>query len=289
MAGIELLLSPERDPDAMREQIDAAFAEAAATLERIDVVRAISEAKERAQADLLRDALIGSVSHELRTPLSAIIGPISVLVEAPAILENPRLFTMVSLIRDETERLNSDIQNLLDASRISSSGVHARLVWTEAADLVNAAIERRRARLTWRPVEVHVEEDLPLLLVDPVLVKQALGQIIDNAAKYSPVNAPVAISIYQEADSIIIAVKDEGIGLSPEERGRIAERFYRGGRHGDVGGSGLGLWIARSFVEASGGTLEAHSAGVDRGATMKIKFPVVEQMLLMSGEAGDEE
>lgn len=124
---------------ALQQRIDAALRDAAATLERLDVARAIGEAKLRAEAETLRAALIGSVSHGLRTPLASIMGSASILVAAPALAREPRLASLAGIVRDEAERLNGEIQRLLEASRISSAGVRPHLAWADVADIVNAA------------------------------------------------------------------------------------------------------------------------------------------------------
>ncbi len=110
-----------------------------------------------------REALIGSVSHELRTPLSSILGASTVLSLAPEVTGNLRLKKLASLIHQESERLNVEIQNILDASRISSNGLQTKLEWAEPADFVNAALQRCRNRLASRTVEVTLPEELVLL------------------------------------------------------------------------------------------------------------------------------
>src|SRR5208283_2444025 len=119
--------------DEMRIRVDAVLADATATLERLGVAHAISEARMRTQAEQLREALIGSVSHELRTPLASILGAATVLSAAPALANEKTLRALVHDVRDEAERLNNDIQNLLDASRISSDGVKPHIEWADPA------------------------------------------------------------------------------------------------------------------------------------------------------------
>ena len=162
------------------------LADATATLERLGVAHAITEARMRSQTEQLREALIGSVSHELRTPLASIMGAATVLGAAPALKDDKKLQALVHDVRNEAERLNNDIQNLLDASRISSDGVMPHMEWADPADIVNSAIERCRNRLSGHSLAIDLPQDLPLVHVDPVLVKQALVQLFDNAVKYSP-------------------------------------------------------------------------------------------------------
>lgn len=260
--------------DAMQQRIDAVLADATATLERLDVARAIAEAKLRTEAETLRAALMGSVSHGLRTPLASIVGSASILVQAPAIQDDHRLSALADIVRDEAERLNSDIQRLLDASRISSAGVRPHIEWADAADIVNAAVAHQRRSLAAHEVRVDLADDLPLLRIDPVLTEQALCQILDNAAKYSPKGSAIDISAKARGGDIVIAVRDEGSGLDPDEHRQMFEQFYRGPRTRETAsGSGLGLWVASAFVAACGGHVEAVSEGAAQGATIALVFP----------------
>ncbi len=259
----------------MRGRIDDALADAVATLERLDVARALNEAKMRSETELLREALIGSVSHELRTPLSSILGAATVLVNAPALADDQRLLALAGVVRDEAERLNSDIQNLLDATTISRQQVRPKPQWLEPVDIVNAAIEHRRRRLAGRPVTLDLDSNLPIVRADPAQVEQALVQILDNAAKYSADGAAVRIAAHHDGRSVVLSVHDCGAGLTGEEKRQIGERFFRGPRHaGITSGSGLGLWIANAFITANGGTVEVASEGAGRGTTVSIRLPV---------------
>jgi two-component system sensor histidine kinase KdpD len=258
MLAVEIGHAPADTVKAIRQRTAGVLTDAAATLERLDLARALDEANTRASRDAFREALIGSVSHELRTPLSAILGAASVLSQTGAVVRDERLAELASVIREEADRLNGDIQNLLDASRVSSEGVRAQCTWSDPADLVNAAVERHRP--SGRAIEVALPDDLPLVRVDPVLVVQALRQIIDNAAKYSPAGSAIAVAATEEGDGVAVRVADEGAGLTEEDKSRLFERFYRSSRHqATVPGSGLGLSIARAFIGASGGRLTVES------------------------------
>jgi two-component system sensor histidine kinase KdpD len=232
-------------------------------------------AKTLAEADQLRDALIGSVSHELRTPLASILGGVSILAETPAVINDQRLASLVKGTRDEAMRLNNDIQNLLDAARITSQGLQSRRDWTDPTDLIDAAVERISRRYPNHEINLDVGRNLPLVHVDPVLVEQALGQIIANAAKFSPPASTIQIAAHTENQQLIISVIDKGVGLTTDEKARLAERFFRGQRHdGKISGSGLGMWIANTFIMSNGGILEALSPGEGQGTTIRIVFPI---------------
>lgn len=237
--------------------------------------RAIQEARMRAETDHLRDALIGSVSHELRTPLAAILGATSVICSSPAVQAEPRIAALAGVVRDEAARLNNDIQNLLDASRISSEGVRPLLEWAEPADIINSALERCRTKLAGHQVEVQLSDELPIVQVDAVLIEQALGQILDNACKYSAPGSLIKIDGRLDQEHIVISVADEGLGLVSEEKAHLGERFFRGSRHlATIPGSGLGLWIASAFLRANGGHFEAISTGEGLGLTISIYLPL---------------
>jgi two-component system sensor histidine kinase KdpD len=274
---IAIDLGSVRDHDVadIRHRVDDVLSDAAATLEQLDVARALNEAKMRSETEQLREALIGSVSHELRTPLASILGAATVLTQSPAIAKDERLTSLAGVVRDEAERLNNDIQNLLDATRISREQVKPRLEWIEPVDIVNSALERRRRRLAGHNVSIDMDSNLPFIYVDPVLVEQAFTQVIDNAAKYSPNGSTIKVAARRNGHDLVLSVNDTGAGLTESEKAQLGERFFRGPRHaGSTSGSGLGLWIAKAFVVANGGKIEANSSGADLGTTVSIRLPL---------------
>jgi two-component system, OmpR family, sensor histidine kinase KdpD len=263
--------------DELRTRVDAVLADATATLERLGVAHAISEARMRSQTDQLREALIGSVSHELRTPLASILGAATVLSAAPALENEKKLKALALDVRNEAERLNNDIQNLLDATRISSDGIKPLMEWADPEDIINSAVERCRHRLTDRRVALDLPANLPLIHVDPVLVQQALVQVFDNAVKYSSAGSKIAVSARAQDGRLVIEVSDEGAGITAEEQTQIWQRFTRGERHAaTTSGSGLGLWIANAFIAANGGKINAASAGPGQGSTVAIELPATQ-------------
>jgi two-component system, OmpR family, sensor histidine kinase KdpD len=244
--------------DELRARVVALIADAGLSLERLGLARTISDARTRAETEQFREALIGSVSHELRTPLSSILGASTVLSLAPEIAGNARLKKLAALIHQESERLNVEIENILDASRISSDGLQAKLEWVEPTDFINAALQRCRNRLMGRAVEVRLPEELILLRIDSGLMERALGQILDNAAKYSPPASPINVCGHVEPGQFVISVGDQGAGLDAEDHTLLGQKFFRGKRHSQMtSGLGLGFWIASAFAAANNGTIEA--------------------------------
>jgi len=272
--AIDLGSVPTGAIDEIRQRVDDVLADAAATLERLDVARALNDVKMRSETELLREALIGSVSHELRTPLASILGAATVLSKSAAIAKDERLTSLAGVVRDEAERLNNDIQNLLDATRVSRAQIRPRQEWIEPQDIVNSALERRRRRLSGHNVSLDMDTNLPFIYVDAVLVEQAFVQIVDNAAKYSPAGSPIIVAAKRNGHDVVLSVHDNGVGLTAEENAQLGERFFRSARNAaTTSGSGLGLWIAKAFVGANGGKIEAESSGADQGTTVSIHLP----------------
>jgi K+-sensing histidine kinase KdpD len=247
----------------------------------------VRHARIRAQAETLRDALIGSVSHELRTPLAAIVGSTSILAHSSVVQRDEHLSSLVRVAHKEAQRLDGDIENLLDATRISSEGIKPRLEWVDPEDILSGALARKQRLLGDRQITLTVADDLPLVFVDPSLMQSALGQLIENATKYSAPGTTISVSAEQDGSTIQIKVADAGEGVVAGEEEKIFERFYRSPRHaGTTSGSGLGLWIARALIEASGGQVRAFSPGPGQGTTFRIELPVKTQPV--SDEDADE-
>jgi K+-sensing histidine kinase KdpD len=264
-----------RESSRLTDRIEAVLSEAAATLMRIDAATAVANADLRLQSDFLKTALIGSVSHELRSPIASILGAASVLDGIPALRNNRRVRSLVDGMHQEAKRLDSDIQNLLDSMRITDTGVKPVMEWTDPGDVITAAIRQRSHRLAAHRLDVDVADGLPLLKLDSGLIEQAVGQVIENAGKYSPADSTISIMVRADAGELIIAVTDQGMGLMPDEAVEMFKRAFRGRRQlGAIPGLGLGLWIAKIFVAANHGSIAARSSGPGRGTTVTIRVPV---------------
>jgi two-component system sensor histidine kinase KdpD len=123
-------------------------------------------------------------------------------------------------------------------------------------------------------VEIEFADDLPLVHVDSGLIEESFGQLLENAAKYSPSGSTIAVSARAEQGRVILAVADQGVGITPDEQQQLGRRSFRGQRHqATIPGSGLGFWIASTFVRANGGTIDMSSRGHGLGATASIALP----------------
>ncbi len=218
------------------------------------------------QAEILSDstrfqnALLNSVAHNVRTPLATIIGALSTLQEDLSHLSDDVRDELLGTARDEALRLNRLLGNLLDLSRLESQALHVRSDLCDVQDVIGAALEQLGAAARKRPIHVNIPLDLPFVRMDFVLIVQVLVNLLDNAMKYSPANAPVNVRAAAENGELAIAVTDSGDGIAEQDLLTVFEKFNRAGRSGETGGIGLGLSICKGLVEAHRGRIWAERA-----------------------------
>jgi K+-sensing histidine kinase KdpD len=262
--------------EAIAQRVESLLEEATLTLKHLQTREAIDEATISYRTEILRDALIGGISHELRTPLASILGSCSVLNRMPMIASDRQSCELLAAIQEQAGQLDTEIRDLLDATRINAKGVRPQLMWTDPTDIISSALKQKERRLASHWVSVDVVRDVPLVHVDSMLVEQALGQLLENAAKYSPAGSEIKVSSRCEQDCVVLSVRDHGYGLTTEEKSQVGKRSFRGrGLGAGANGSGLGLWIASSFIAANGGSLHAQSLGSNLGTTMSLRIPIV--------------
>jgi len=259
-------------------RVDDALTEATETLARLDLVNAVEEFQLQIQADTLKNALVTTISHDLRNPLVSILGATSVLAQMAAVREDLRARSLVALVYDEAARLDSNIQNIIAAARITTGVKQASAELTDPVDIVRAAIEQKRTQLAAHHLEVSLVPGLPLVKVQSALVENAVSQLLENAAKYSPSGSTIKIDGRADQDWVELSVSDQGIGLTPDERQLAGQRSFRGTRHAAAAaGSGLGLWIAGTFITTNGGRLDVTSEGPGLGTTVRIRLPIARE------------
>jgi two-component system sensor histidine kinase KdpD len=211
-----------------------------------------SELKARIEAH--RSALLSSVSHDLRTPLATITGIASDLQERFDAIPGPERAELLAGIVEEAERLERLVGNLLEMTRLQA-GVAPRREWVPVEELIGGVLTRLERRLGERAVTVRCEEGTPLVHVDPVLVEQALINLVENADRYAPPGTPIEIEAARRGPAVEIAVSDRGPGIDPLLAPRLFEKFSTGAA--SERGVGLGLAIVRAIVETHGGRVEA--------------------------------
>ncbi len=229
--------------------------------------------EELARLSALRADFVSLVSHELRSPMAAVIGAARTLQERWRMLSAPQRESFLALIADETDRLAALVGDVLDTSRLEAGTFSYRFEQVDLARLVADAVEL--AGLTQQDVRVvaAVNGTLPEIRGDRARLRQVLGNLIDNAVKYSPEAGEVEVGASASDGVVRISVHDDGPGIPLEHQTRIFEKFGRAEvPGGSKPGSGLGLFIARSIAEAHGGTLEVNSVPRE-GATFVVTLP----------------
>ena len=252
-----------------RRLLDALVDQIALALERLRLTEDLAATQLATETERLRTALLNSVSHDLRTPLVTIIGAAGHLADSDLPAEARR--DLAENIREEGERLDRYVQNLLDMTRLEHGALKPRLAPQEAAEIVGGARARMKGVLRGHDVQVDLEPNLPLILAAGVLLEQVVVNILDNAAKYSPDGSPITIGAALKDVRVEIFVADRGPGIPSADRGRVFDMFYRvaiGDRQ--RAGTGLGLAICKGLVEAMGGTIRAEAGSEDGTGTRMV-------------------
>jgi two-component system sensor histidine kinase KdpD len=236
-------------------------------LERQRLTERTAEAEAVRRAEVAKTAVLHAVSHDLRSPLTAIVTAGTAL-QTDNISDQDRR-ELLSVIDDESQRLSRLVDDLLDLSRIEAGAVAPRTDWCDLREVVARAVAAHGDH----PVEIRLPDELPLVRADPVQVERVFSNLIDNAIKFSPADAPVTVSGGSSPAGVTIRVSDRGPGIPSGSRRDIFEPFFRG--RGEQSGSGLGLAISRGFVEANGGRITLQSRKGE-GTAFAVTFPRAE-------------
>ncbi|MEO6104674.1 MAG: ATP-binding protein, partial [Pseudoxanthomonas sp.] len=246
---------------------------------RTRLVSDLETARVGNETERLRSALLSSVSHDLRSPLSSMIGSASSLASYSDAMSAEDRKSLLDTIQLEGERLDRYIQNLLDMTRLGHDGLTLNRDWIGVDELVGSATGRL---LRYQPevkLQIHIDPALKPIWVHPALVEQAVFNVLENAAKFSPPGVAVEIDARLVEGKLRIDVRDHGPGIPEQERARIFDMFYsveRGdrGRHG----TGLGLTISQGMIGAHGGSVEALAGSDGRGTLIRITLPLIEPL-----------
>jgi two-component system sensor histidine kinase KdpD len=260
-------------PPDERRLLDSLIDQTALAVERSVLVERIDEAQVRAEADKLRVAMLSSLSHDLRTPLASILGASTSLLSGAGLYDARQTQDLLATIREEAERMDRFIGNLLDMSRLEAGVLGVKPQSAQLAELVETALSHLARRLARHRVEVEVGEEV--VDVDPLLFEQALANVLDNAAKYAPDGSLVAITARRDGRRVLLTVSDEGPGIPQGDLPHVFGKFHRA-KSADrrAAGTGLGLAVARGFVEAFGGTLDAANRSDRTGAVLTFGLPL---------------
>ena len=278
VAGIEAGRTPV-GPDEERMLL-ALLDQGAVGLERAELASASAEAKALRRSDQLRAALLNSISHDLRTPLSTVLGAASTLLDYGEGMKSAIRQDLLISIREEADRLNRYVGDLLDMTRLEGGALTTRVQPTDVRDVLGAALDRVERRLGGRTVLRDFPAELSTIPADPLLLEQAVVNVLENAILYSPDDTAIEVAAYEDRSNVVISIEDEGQGIPTAELERVFDKFRRIEQPSDRGkGIGLGLAISRGFVEAQGGRIAAASpihgtaAGDMRGTRVLISMP----------------
>ncbi len=261
-------LTPERLPFLN------AFADlAAVAIERITFAEEARNMKiSQAATEKLQTAFLDSISHDLRTPLATIIGALGSLKEEVE-LDSYAQMSLIDVANQDAEKLNHLITNLLDLSRIQAGTIRISRKPCFIYEIVSVALDHLNEQLGQRKITVDLSPELPFVNADFGLFTKVLYNVLDNAFKYSPSDAPIEIKARPAGDTVVIEVADRGIGIPPQDLPYIFERFYRV-PNSNVPGTGLGLSICKGIVEAHGGGITAENR-VGGGIVVRITVPAM--------------
>jgi two-component system sensor histidine kinase KdpD len=208
------------------------------------------------ESERLGKVLLNTVSHEMRTPLTTIKGSITALMDASTLRDPQALEVLLAETLEAADRLNGIVENLLSMSRLESGRLKLKKAPIDVSDLASAVSAAFSGRWADHLFAIRVDEDVPPVCVDFVLLVQALSGLLQNALSHTPAGTPIELAVQKRGAEVHLTVSDEGPGVLPEELPRLFETFFRGSRAA-AGGIGLGLSICRGIVEAHGGKVSA--------------------------------
>jgi two-component system sensor histidine kinase KdpD len=232
--------------------------------------RIAREKEEKEYTIKLYNTLLNSLSHELRTPIATILGAVDTLQESTGKLSKAQESALLFEIDKASLRLNRQVENLLNMSRLETGMLKLNLDWCDVNELIHAVIQKYTDR-NGHMITFEVNETLPLFKLDRGLMEQVLQNLIHNAVNYTPEGTVIQIEASIVHDQCMIVVRDNGPGIPESELPLIFDKFYRL-PNSKAGGSGLGLSIVKGFVEAHQGTIKVENE-TGGGAKFSIEIP----------------
>lgn len=261
------------DPDQATRLLHAVAQVAALAVQHARMQEDVMSAMALQEADSLKSALLAAVTHELRAPLGTILTAVTGLLDEAKRWTDMERRDLLAAIQEETEGLTTFVNDVLDLSRIEGGALRQQRDWYNLREFLETVVDRRSAIAATHHVIVEASDDATEGYFDYAQLAQVVGNVLDNAAKFSPIGTIIALRGSRSASDLTVTVQDHGIGVAPDEATRIFERFYRGVYVTDrVPGSGLGLAICKGIVEAHGGVIEVQPSA-DGGSIFSISIP----------------
>ncbi len=258
------------DLDRFERRLLGTFAnQAALAIERSQLRDKALRTELLEEVDQWRSALVGAVSHDLRTPLASIKAAVSTLRGEFVTIPTEDRRVLLETIEDQCDRLTGLVANLLDMARLEAGTLTLRSETQAVADVVDDAVATVRSALARHTLDVRIDDDLPMIEADPVLISQVLANLLTNAAQHSPDGSVITIAASKVGREVAVTVSDEGPGVPEQDRERI---FHMLDRNAGSGRAGLGLAISTAFVEAHGGRITVTDAP-GGGASFTFRLP----------------
>lgn len=258
-----------------RRWIETLLELGAVAIDRARLISEVAEARVIAEKEGLRTALLSSLSHDLRTPIATIFASTTSLQEHGGQFDESTRSELLETIQEESERLNRYVSNLLDMTRLESGALQLRSTLMDPGEAAASALERIERRLKGRRLLRSFRTRGQLIKVDPVLMEQALVNVLENALAYAPPGSTIFVQTDVAGDEVLLTIEDEGPGIPQSDLGRVFDKFFRGRSDRRVAsGVGLGLSVTRGLIESFSGSVRAVSPAVgDRGARFEIRLP----------------
>ena len=241
-----------------RETLEAVGSLVAIAVERAGAVEQLSHAEAARESERLRSALLDAVTHEFRTPLTGIKAAVSTLRSSVELKEESRL-DLLAVVEEEADRLNRLVGEAAEMAQLDAQQVQLELEVQDIAGAVRIALDDLKAALDGRKVDVNVAPNLPRVRMDVHRIAEVVRHLVENAAKYSPADTPMHLTVEAAGRHVRLSVADHGPGIDDFEQSLIFEKFYRGRGQRAVQGTGMGLPIAKAIVEAHGGSIDVRS------------------------------
>lgn len=249
---------------------------ASVSIENARLVGTLEESLARlTEMNQLKDDFVAAVSHELRTPLTSIQGYVKTLLREDVSFAPEQQEAFLRIVERQSERLHQLIEDLLVASRVQSREVNSTYTTFSVPSLIDQVTDEFHELKQAYKLSVEIESDLPFVMSDPVKVHQVVSNLLDNAFKYSPRGSSIVLKCERAEDAVRISVRDRGLGIPDESRGKIFERFYQVDQSAtrSAGGTGLGLYICRKLADAIGGRVWLEETG-PRGSVFAMTVPL---------------
>jgi two-component system sensor histidine kinase KdpD len=256
-----------------RATLDAMSSLIAIAIERVRAVENLGRTEASRESEQLRSALLDSVTHEFRTPLTAIKASVTSLLSGSS-LDPAQRNELLTVINEESDRLNHLVGEAAEMAQLDANQVELHRASHPIGEAISEAVARSKKILGVHPVSIGAPQDLPPALMDEERVREVLMQLLENAAKYSPAEAPIQITAEARNKMLMVSVADRGPGIDDFEQGLIFDKFYRGrNQRLAVQGTGMGLAIAKAIVEAHRGTIGVVSQQ-GRGSVFYFTLPL---------------